>query len=114
MNSAPSSAATKVSGLNVPCVAASAVPTSTGATAAGSVRGRAAISQMWKVGLSSRPLGELGEVRPSLLPIRVAALLRLFRHVEEERRVARQLLDPGQAVVGRVHRGLQHAQREGG
>ena len=46
MNSAPSIAAMNVSGLNVPWVAASAVPTSTGATAAGSVRGRAAISQM--------------------------------------------------------------------
>ena len=46
MNSAPTSAARNVSGLNVPPVQASAVPTSTGATAAGSVRGRAAISQM--------------------------------------------------------------------
>ena len=46
MNSAPSIAATNVSQRNVPSVAASAVPTSTGATAAGSVRGRAAMSQM--------------------------------------------------------------------
>ncbi len=46
MNSAPSIAAMNVSTLNVPPVAASAVPTSTGATAAGSVRGRAAISQI--------------------------------------------------------------------
>ena len=46
MNSAPTIAATNASGWNVPSVAASAVPTSTGATAAGSVRGRAAISQM--------------------------------------------------------------------
>ena len=46
MNSAPSSAARKVRTLKVSSVAASAVPTSTGATAAGSVRGRAAISQM--------------------------------------------------------------------
>ena len=46
MNSAPISAAANASAWNVPSVAASAVPTSTGATAAGSVRGRAAISQM--------------------------------------------------------------------
>src|SRR3954452_18274243 len=46
MNSAASLAAPNVAGRNVPLVAASAVPTSTGATAAGSVRGLAAISQM--------------------------------------------------------------------
>ena len=33
-------------------------------------------------------------------------------HVVEERRVAGELLDAGEAVVGRVHRRLQHAQRE--
>src|SRR3954471_8918994 len=47
MKTAPSRAATKASQRS-PCrsVAASAVPTSTGATAAGRVRGRAAMSQM--------------------------------------------------------------------
>ena len=46
MKIAPISVATKVSGWKTSSAAASAVPTSTGATAAGSVRGRAAISQM--------------------------------------------------------------------
>ena len=46
MNRAPSSAARNANGLNVPAPSASDVPTSTGATAAGSVRGRAAMSQM--------------------------------------------------------------------
>ena len=41
----PSSAATNASGRKTSSDAASAVPTSTGATAAGSVRGRAATSQ---------------------------------------------------------------------
>src|ERR1700754_2218550 len=62
MKSAPSSVATKVSGLKVPSVAAYAVPTSTGAAAAGSVRGRAAISQMCR-GLTSRmSLASLGSM----------------------------------------------------
>ena len=46
MNIAPSSAATKASGWKCPAPSASEVPTSTGATAAGSVRTRAAITQM--------------------------------------------------------------------
>src|SRR5690348_12363968 len=104
MNSAPISAARKVSGLNVPCVAARAVPTRTGATAAGSVRGRAAITQMRTVGFSSGPLRELGEVRLALLLVGVASLLRLLGHVEQQRRVARKLLDARQPVVRGVHR----------
>ncbi len=46
MKSAPSIAATNAIRSMSPFVCASAVPTSTGATAAGSVRGRAAISQI--------------------------------------------------------------------
>ena len=46
MKIAPSSAATNASGWKVPSPSASEVPTSTGAIAAGSVRSRAAISQM--------------------------------------------------------------------
>jgi hypothetical protein len=45
----PISAQAKRSGRKVSSLAASAVPTSTGATAAGSVRGRAATSQSLNV-----------------------------------------------------------------
>jgi hypothetical protein len=46
MNTAPSNAATNASARKCPAPSASEVPTSTGATAAGSVRKRAAINQM--------------------------------------------------------------------
>src|SRR4051812_10045669 len=114
----PISAHTKRSGLNVPSVPARAVPTSTGATAAGSVRGREATSQS-RSGLTapraaagsrcsaaagsrsgaaagparSRALRELAEVGLSLLAVGVTALLRLLGHVEEEVGVVRELLD---------------------
>src|SRR5437879_9533637 len=60
----------------------------------------------------SRSFGEFREVRFSFLHVRVAAFLRLFAHVVEERRVARELLDAGEPVVGRIESGLEHAQRE--
>src|SRR4051795_119416 len=111
----PIRAHTKRSGLNVPSVHASAVPTSTGATAAGSVRGREATSQSLS-GLKAalRALRESSEVGLSLLAVGVTALLRLLGHVEEEVRVVRELLDAGEAVVRRVEAGLQQAQRERG
>src|ERR687888_7161 len=62
---------------------AAAVPTRTGEIAAGSVRGRAAISQMRKSG----PLRVLGEVRAAPLLIGVAPFLPLLGHVEEQGRV---------------------------
>src|SRR3954451_2615888 len=103
MNIAPSSVATNVSGLNVPSVAASAVPTSKGAAAAGSVRGRAAISQMCS-GLKgdhrrsgrrprSRELGEVREVGRALGLVGLTALLGLVAGVEEQVGVVRELLD---------------------
>src|SRR3954467_7799606 len=106
MKTEPISAHTKRSGLNVPSVPARAVPTSTGATAAGSVRGREATSQS-RSGLTaaraaagsrsgaargaarSRALRELAEVGLSLLAVGVTALLRLRGHVEEEVGVVR-------------------------
>src|SRR3954447_13508511 len=111
----PISAHAKRSGLNVPSVPASAVPTSTGATAAGSVRGREATSQS-RSGLkaTSRALRELSEVWLSLLAVGVTALLRLLGHVEEEVGVVRELLDARQAVLGGVEAGLQEPQRERG
>src|SRR3954451_13735405 len=115
----PISAQTKRSGLNVPSLPASAVPTSTGATAAGSVRGREATSQS-RSGLKaarpvrSRALRELAEVGLALLAVGVASLLRLLRHVEEEVGVVRELLDAGEAVLGRVEARLQEPQRERG
>src|ERR671932_2954854 len=108
----PISAHAKRSGLNVPSVPARAVPTSTGATAAGSVRGRAATSQSFTVLGRSGALRELAEVRLALLAVGVASLLRLLRSVEEEVRVVRELLDAGEAVLGRVEARLQEPQRE--
>src|SRR4051794_10008292 len=107
----PISAQTKRSGLKTSsCPWASAVPTSTGATAAGSVRGRDASSH------SRRVLGalrELSEVGLALLLVGVTALLRLSGFVEEEVRVVGELLDPCDPVLVGVEAGLQQAQREG-
>src|ERR1035438_4172679 len=124
MNSAPSSAATSLSGGNPPPTPPSPVPTSTGATAAGSVRGRAAISQILippgidaaaEAAISAtseptRPLGsprELREVSRTLLQIGVPALLGLLAHVEEQVGVVGQLLNPGQAILVGVEARLQ-------
>src|SRR5436853_3137617 len=109
----PISAHAKRSGLNVPSVPASEVPTSTGAMAAGSVRGRDATSHS-RSGLSAalRALRESSEVRLSLLAVGVTALLRLLRHVEEEVGVVRELLDAGEPVVRRIEARLEEAQRE--
>src|SRR3954452_20800451 len=109
----PISAQAKRSGLNVPSVPASEVPTNTGAMAAGSVCGRDASSQS-RSGLkaASRALREPVEVGLSLLAVGVTALLRLLRHVEEEVGVVRELLDAGKAVFGGVEAGLEEPQRE--
>src|SRR5271166_3059777 len=101
MNIAPSRAATNVRGWKCPAPSASEVPTSTGAIAAGSVRTRAAMTQM-RTALKLRPLGEAGEVRTALLPVGVAPLLCLLASVEQQVRVMRELLDPRQPVLGRV------------
>src|SRR4051812_47019776 len=122
----PISAHAKRSGLNVPSVPAKAVPTKTGATAAGSVRGRAATSHRRSAPPTSGPrpargpppgsgpLRELSEIGLALLGVGSASLLRLLRAVEEEVGVVRELLDSGQPVLGRVEARLQQAQREGG
>src|SRR3954464_11439705 len=91
----PISAQANRSGLRVPSVPARDVPTSTGATAAGSVRGRDATSQS-RSGLkaASRALREPVEVGLSLFAVGVTALLRLLRHVEEEVGVVREVLRP--------------------
>src|SRR5215204_4989279 len=107
----PISAQTKRSGLKTSSDPASAVPTSTGATAAGSVRGRAAVAHS-RSGLVLRALGELAEVGLALLLVGVTALLCLFGAVEEEVRVVGELLDAGDAVLVGVEAGLQEAQRE--
>src|SRR3954447_15427020 len=107
----PISAQRKRSGLKTSSDAASDVPTSTGATAAGSVRGRAATTQSLR-GLG--PLRELAEVGLALLLVGVTALLGLLRLVEEEVRVVSELLDAGDAVLVGVEARLEQAQREGG
>src|SRR5438034_8284366 len=111
MNTAPSSAAAKARAWNSPAPSASEVPTSTGATAAGSVRTRAAITQM-RTASTLSPLGKAGEVRRALLAVGVASLLRLLAAVEEEVGVVRQLLKPAQAVLRGVEARLQQPQRE--
>src|SRR3954471_23915588 len=108
----PTSAHTNRKGLNVPSVPASDVPTSTGATAAGRVRGRDATSQSRSGLNASRALRELAEVGLSLLAVGVTVLLRLLRHVEEEAGVVRALLYPGEAVLRRVEACLEQPQRE--
>src|SRR5829696_1795434 len=108
----PISAQTKRSGLNVSSDAARAVPTSTGATAAGSVRGRAATSQSFKVLGLSGALRKLAEVGLALLAVGVASLLRLLGSVEEEVGVVRELLDAREPVLGGVEARLQEPQGE--
>src|SRR5213080_808019 len=110
MNTLATSAQAKRPPWKTSSVPASAVPTSTGATAAGSVRGRAATNQS-RNGL--RTLWETAKVRLALLAVGVAPLLRLLRAVEEEVRVVGELLDPGQAVLARVEARLQEPQGEG-
>src|SRR5687768_407032 len=118
MKMLPTSAAANASGRNSPSAPASAVPTSTGEIAAGSVRGRAAIAQMRSGAVSRatrqplRAAGELREVGGALLAVGVAAFLRLVGHVEEQVGVMRQLLQARKPVLGRVEARLQQAQRE--
>src|SRR5690242_11602077 len=90
---------------------AAAVPTRTGAIAAGSVRGRAAINQRR---MRLRAPWVLAEVGLAALHVRVAALLPLFGHVEEERRVVGELLEAGEPVLVRVEARLEQSQGEGG
>src|SRR4051812_5570465 len=111
----PINAATKAQGRRrSPCASiAVAVPTKTGAIAAGSVRGRAAISQILMLG-PLRPLRVLGEVRAASLLEGVAALLPLLAHVEEQGRVVGELLDAGEAILSGVEARLEQAEGEGG
>src|SRR4051794_11260801 len=123
----PISAQANASGRKVPSPTASEVPTSTGATAAGSVRGRAATSQSFRglkgearsgraqPGLGrSRSAGELVEFGAALLAVGVAPFLRLLGSVEEKVRVVCQLLDAGEAVLVGVEARLDQPQGEGG
>src|SRR5436305_13270 len=94
---------------------AAAVPTSTGAMAAGNVRGRAAITQILMRWLRpSRPPREFREVRCSLVLEGLTALGRLLAAVEEQVGVVGELLDPGVTILMRVEAGLDQAQGEGG
>src|SRR5579859_2772277 len=131
MNTAPNSAhpnAIQWIGIGPPY--ASAVPTSTGATAADSVLGRAARSQEFIVRRSpfavrrAEDLGErrtancdrslrksrkLLEVRLALLDVRVAPFLSLFRHVEQQRCVPCEIEKADLSVAIGVHRALDEA-----
>src|ERR1700724_3661125 len=85
MKIAPARAARNRKGWNTCANPASAVPTSTGATAAGRV-----------------------------LEVGRAALRGLVRHVKEQVRIVRELLDAGETVLVGVEARLQQPQREGG
>src|SRR5574338_243250 len=112
MKIAPTIAATnrhheKLSPGSAKAAQAAALPTSTGASAAGSVRGLAAIAQVRRPfnGLDERfghlwAAGELREVGRTMLLVGVPALLALLAHVEEQRRVVRELLQAGDPVLG--------------
>src|SRR5690348_11213456 len=106
MLTATSSAANPAPHLAPPSWTAMAVAARTGATDAASVAGRTADHQ------TLRALRELAEVGLALLDVSITALLRLFAHVVEERRVARELLDAREPVVRRIHSRLDHAQRK--
>src|SRR3954449_6954238 len=108
---APTSAATKASGRKSASIAPREVPTSTGATEAGSVRTRAAITHMRTV---LGTAGELREVGLALLDVGVTSLLGLGRHVEEEVGVVGELLEPGEPVLIGVETGLEQPQGERG
>src|SRR3954468_7005528 len=122
MSSEPSRAATKRRGWKIPAVAASAVPTRTGAAPVGSVRGRAAMSQMrmalgrsaWTWTVMSRPPGELRVIRLALGLVGLAPLPGLLGAVEEEGGVVRELLDAGVAGRVGVEARLEEPQRERG
>src|ERR687896_3253 len=133
MKTLPTSAAMKGRALNSSPVAASEVPTMTGATAAGSVRGREASSHSLSVPRGaaarpvsplmaasrrasprSRPLRKLAEVWASLRLVGLAPLLRLLAGVEEEVGVVGELLEAGHAVLGGVEARLEETQCEGG
>src|SRR5918992_6155180 len=134
MNTLPTRAARKGSTRNSSSVAASDVPTSTGATAAGSVRGREASSHSLSVprgaaarrvspltaasrrGPSprSRPLRELAEVGASLRLVGLAPLARLLAGVEEEVGVVGELLEARHAVLGGMEARLEEPEGEGG
>src|SRR4051794_28444532 len=109
----PISALMNRSGLNVPSVPARAVPTSTGATAAGSLRRRAATTHRRRAPTRSGALRELAEVGFALLAVGVPSLLRLLGPVEEEVGVVRELVDAGEPVLGRDEARLQQPQGEG-
>src|SRR6188472_327315 len=116
MKIAPTIAATnrhheKLSPGSAKAAQAAALPTSTGASAAGSVRGLAAIAQVRRP-FNLGPAWELREVGRTMLLVGVPALLTLLAHVEEQRRVVGELLQAGDPVLGGVERRLQEPQRE--
>ena len=114
MKIAPTSAATNRSGWKWCSNPASAVPTSTGAIAAGSVRSRAAISQIRTalIGPCYARRGNFEKSGRALLQVGVAPLLRLLGHVEEQVGVVGELLDAGHPVLVGVEARLHHPQRE--
>src|SRR5690349_23215632 len=105
MNSAAINAANARHQMN-PCPSVSptahAEPTSTGTTAAGSVRGRAPATHWLNVATRSGPPRKRREVGLALRLVRLAPFLGLIRGVEEEVGVVRQLLDAREPVFVRM------------
>src|SRR4051812_30775431 len=116
MKTAPRSAKTNDGQSTFESMQASAVPTSTGVTAAASVFGRAARSQGFMAAppermCVSRKSRELLEIRLPLLHVCVASFLRFLGEVVEQRRVAAEIEEAELAVAVGVHRGFQETQR---
>ena len=118
MRSAPTIAAAAGKAEKTSLWSASPHPMSTGAAAAGSVLGRAAMihdeardtrgaaKETTALGASPREPGILTEVRLSFLKKSVLGLGGLLGHVEEQRRVSRQLLESGLSVESGVEGAL--------
>src|SRR4051812_13463833 len=115
--SAPASAASAGPSAMPPAAAAHAVPTTTGTTAAGRVRSRAAAIQVESgdasvmAGSRSRIALEPREVGLALLEVGLLALAALVGGVVQQRRRAGELHHAGLAVAVGVHRQLEEAQR---
>src|SRR3954449_5911617 len=117
MKTAPSSAKKNGGQSTFAWMQASAVPTSTGVTAAASVFGRAARSHgvmgVPERRCTSRKSRELLEIRLPLLHVCVAPFLRFLGQVIKQRRVAAEIEEAELSVTVRVHRRFQKPQRHG-
>src|SRR5690606_3147631 len=114
MASAATRAQTNASHRKTPSARARPAAATTGAIAAGSVWGRAAVFHAWNRFTVSIVPGESAVVGVALLEERIPALLGFLGHVAESGRLAREDLLTDQAVVDEVEGELEHALGHGG